>query len=120
MKKPSFDIEGEIRNIQRKEGTKNPFFIVDILSSVQVYNDKTEEMVYNVTGFKDVADKITALAVGDYVTASIFATSRKRNDKWYPSYTFESIDVHSNAVPVEQVAEQATEQADGQSEILPF
>lgn len=112
MKAPKTDqICGEIANVQRKEGKKNPFYIIDILAMIDGFDGKAEECVYQCTAFGKMAEKASSLAVGDYVAVTLYAGARKWQDKWYPNYTLASLEVQSNAVPPEEVAKQAAEKA---------
>jgi hypothetical protein len=121
MKQPkTSEIVGEVANIQKKEGKKNPFYVVDILASIDGYDGKADEVVYQITAFGKMSDKVQALAVGDYVTVVAYVGSREWQGKWYPSLTLASIDVHTNVAPVEATGVQVTEQADGQDTSLPF
>lgn len=124
MKQPKTEpIDGEICKIEKKEGKKNPFYILDILASIDGYDGKADEVVYQCTAFGRMSEKVNSMAVGDYVTAVLYAGAREWNGKWYPNYTLASIEVHTNAVPTEEANSQTDDgqQATGEAgDPLPF
>lgn len=114
---------GQVAKVEKKDGKKAPWFIVDIICHVHIYNDVYEEMVYSVKAFGKVADKCSSLRDGDHVTVIAHARSKTWQGKHYAEYSMHSLEVNENAVPPADVAEgvQASEQTDGgSSDNLPF
>ena len=126
MSNPKTEITGEIQTIEEKAGKKNPWYIVSILATVTGWDGASSECVYQFKAFGKSADKVKGLSVGDYITVKCEVQSREWTNgstgkkSIFTELSAESVEVLNNAVKSEQVAEQATEQADGQSEALPF
>lgn len=122
MSNPKTELSGEIAKIEKKDGKKNPFYILDILVTVTDFNDESKEVVYQVTALGKQAEKAAGLKAGDYVVITAYVESREYQGRHYTSLRAGKIDVQSNAVPKEEANSQTDDgqQATGEAGDLPF
>jgi hypothetical protein len=103
------EICGEVVAVNKQPSEKT-WYKVKILANVQVFND-VEEQVFELKAFGKVAEKVASLRAGDYIVCRTMLQSKEWKEKYYPEISLVSFTVQSNAVPPEDVAKQAAEQA---------
>jgi len=125
MSNPKTEISGIVQNIEEKPGSKNPWYILDIVATLTDWQQNQEQATFQIKAFGRVSEKVKVLRNGDYVTAKCAVRSNEWKGRYFTELSLEAIESQSNVVPPETVAqsieEKANEAMGGESQdALPF
>ena len=124
MSNPKTEISGIVQNIEEKPGSKNPWYILDIVATLTDWQQNQEAVTFQIKAFGRVSEKVKVLRNGDYVAAKCAVRSNEWKGRYFTELSLDSIESQSNVVPPEMVAqsieENANEAMGGETSDLPF
>jgi aspartyl/asparaginyl-tRNA synthetase len=112
MANPKTEITGEVKSVEEKQGSKNPWYIITVSALLKDWQDNTETVVFQFKAFGKVCEKVKALRQGDYVVAKCAVRSNEWKEKHYTELSLDSLEVQHNAAPIEDVASKISKEAD--------